>query len=380
MVLNLISDDKFTPFLQGLFQEAAPLKHMFRVVANDNKLVFAIQNSSTEAVSNTYFASSKFKKDLEKSTCVIFHTLNLEFALAALRIPRDIPIVWRGWGFDYYPYLESNGLEVLLPITRSMQKKASLKTRIFTKRSPKQLLLSLLSRTVEPSVINNFIARVNYFSCCVPDDLEALKKALPTLIAQFLPLNYYSVEDVFLRGDDVQDLFGNNILLGNSATPTNNHLEALNMLSELGMQGRKVIVPLSYGDEGYRKDVINWGEKLLGESFVPLTTFVSLSEYNKIISSCGNVMMNHVRQQAIGNISAALLRGGKVFLRSENSIYKYYSKLGMKIFTSHNDLTLANLDSQLNQEDCTKNKTIMTNLWSREEGLRHVENITRIIN
>lgn len=375
MVLNIISDDKFTPFLQGLFAEAAPESSLFRVITSNPKLVFAVNNSSTEAVDSTYFVSKNFRKDLERATCVIFHTLTLEYALAALRIPKHIPIVWRGWGFDYYGYLEANGLNLVLPSTSMILEKPSLLHRVFTKRSPKLLLLSLLSRTVGTFVINNFISRVNHFSCCVPDDYDALKRALPNMSAQFMPLNYYSSEDVFLHGDNIQDLSENNILLGNSASPTNNHIEAMSLLSELGIQGRKVIVPLSYGDEGYRKNVIRVGEKLLGESFVPLTKFVSLPEYNQIVSSCSNVMMNHVRQQAIGNISATLLRGGKVFLRSENSIYKYYTRLGIKLFNCPADLTLDNLDSKISHDYLVKNKEIMTSLWAREQGLKNVKHI-----
>lgn len=375
IVLNIINDDKFTPFLQGLFEEVAPENSVFRVITNNKKLVFAVQNQSTEAVDDTYFVSSKFKKDLENTTCVIFHTLTLEYALAALRIPHHIPIVWRGWGFDYYPYLEAKGLNLLLPATRQMVKKPTILNRFLIKRTPKQLLLSLLSRTVKSFVIKSFISRVDYFSCCVPDDFEALKQVLPDFKAQFLPLNYYSIEDVFLRGDNIHDLSGNNILLGNSATPTNNHFEAISMLSELGMQGRKVIVPLSYGDEDYRKSVIRFGEKLLGESFVPLTNFVSLPEYNRIVSSCSNVIMNHVRQQGIGNISATLLRGGKVFLQQENSIYQYYTRMGVKLFTCPGDLIIDNLDMKINHSDLVKNKEIMTRIWSREQGLINVKNI-----
>ena len=379
MVLNIIADEKFTPFLQGLFEEAAPGNSFFRVITSNPKLVFAVKNASTEAVDCAYFLSNKFRKDLERATCVIFHTLNLEYALAALRIPEHITVVWRGWGFDYYGYLEAKGLSLVLPSTSMILAKPSLMNRAFTKRSPRHILLSLLSRTIGPIIINKFISKVNYFSCCVPDDYEALKLVLPNLTAQFLPLNYYSCEDVFLRGDNIQDLSGNNVLLGNSASPSNNHIEVMKMLSELGMHGRKVIVPLSYGDENYRRSVMSFGEKLLGESFVPLTKFVSLPQYNQIISSCSNVIMNHVRQQAIGNISATLLRGGKVFLRPENLIYKYFTRLGVKLFCYPADLFLDNLDSKMSPDDIFKNKEIMTSLWAREEGLKNIRHIVSLV-
>ena len=39
-----------------------------------------------------------------------------------------------------------------------------------------------------------------------------------------------------------------NILIGNSATETNNHIEVLDLLSKFKNEDIKIYVPLSYGD------------------------------------------------------------------------------------------------------------------------------------
>jgi len=378
MVLNIIPDEKFTPFLQSLFEEVLPDKNLFRVITSKHHVAFALQNKNTRVVNYTYFVSDQFRKDLREATIVIFHSLNIMYAFAALLIPKHIVIVWRGWGFDYCNYLKDENTYFELPSNDLIRNKPSIKNTIFTKRSIKHLILNSLSKTAGPFMFKKFISRTDYFSCCIPDDYIALKAKLPNFKAQFLPLNYYSSEDTFLRGDNIEIFSGNNILLGNSASSTNNHVEAICKLSELGISGRKVIVPLCYGDVNYAKKVIALGEKLLGESFVPLTKFSSLSEYNQIISGCGNVVMNHVRQQAVGNISAALLRGGKVYLRPENSIYKYYTRLGIKLFSLHDDLTRDNLDLKLSPEDIERNREIMSSVWAREQALRQVAFIASI--
>src|SRR6185503_12335549 len=101
------------------------------------------------------------------------------------------------------------------------------------------------------------------------DDFIALHSAVPRLKAAFLPLNYYSCEDVFLVGSS-SNMAGPDILVGNSATPENNHLEVIEHLARLGTAGRKVIVPLSYGrgsgSELYAAAVRRAGERLLGDA------------------------------------------------------------------------------------------------------------------
>jgi hypothetical protein len=146
-------------------------------------------------------------------------------------------------------------------------------------------------------------------------------------------------------------------------------------LSKLGMRGRKVVVPLSYGDMTYRQKIIRAGETLLGKSFVPLTNYLSLPEYNKTVSSCSNLIMNHIRQQAIGNISSALLRGGKVYLRPENPIYKYYTRMGVKLYQFSDDITIEDMDVPLNKDDAQKNKEILMSIWSRAQGIKNVKEL-----
>lgn len=381
MILNIAPDDKFIPFLQGLFEEASPKQSLWRIFTDKTKPTFAVQADSMEVVNGEYFGSEKFKYDLQVVNCVIFHSLFLssqQKLLVLSRIPENMPIVWRGWGFDYYGFLEANGLRLLLPETSSLIERPVVSKRALVKQFTRKLLKVIIPNTDEQHINKKFIARVNYFSCCVPDDYEALKRVLPSFKAKFLPLNYYSTEDVFLCGDNPQDLTGNDILLGNSSTPANNHVEAMRVLNKLGMQGRKVIVPLSYGDMRYQEKIIQAGEDLLGESFMPLTNYMSLTEYNQKVSGCGILIMNHIRQQAMGNISAALLRGGKVFLRPENPIYKHYTRMGVKLIPYTDDITIADLDVPLNKEDVIKNKQIMSELWARKNAVKQAQAIFRL--
>jgi len=376
MILHIAPDDKFIPFLQSIFEEASPGKNLWRIRSAKPVPDFAVLNSNAQLIDDKYFFSVKFEDDLRDVNCVIFHSLFIsgrqKFAVLR-KINKQVKIIWRGWGYDYYPLLEANGLKLLLPQTKQLCNKTQL-NKLVASKVIKKIVNVIVSFTV--GFINRkFYSRIDYFSSCVPNDFVSLKGVIRNFRAQFLPLNYYSIEDVFLRGDNVQNLTGPDILLGNSSTASNNHLEAIQFLSQLGMSGRKVVVPLSYGDESYRAEVLRLGNLLLGDSFVPLTKYMSLAEYNQVISGCGNLLMNHVRQQAMGNISAALLRGGKVFLRPENPIYKYFTEMGAVLFCFSDKLTVSDFDNEIDPEIAIRNKEVMTKIWSRSHAVRQAQEI-----
>lgn len=150
-----------------------------------------------------------------------------------------------------------------------------------------------------------------------------------------VPFTYYPLEYIIkdreLRAD------GPDILLGNSASATNNHLEAFDFLSGLNLEGKKIYTPLSYGMPDYADAVEEYGSNVLGDRFAPLTTFLPLQEYNKIISRCGVVIMNHYRSQAMGNLIASLYMGAKVYL-NDTTAYQYFKNMGCHIFLIEKDL------------------------------------------
>ena len=77
-----------------------------------------------------------------------------------------------------------------------------------------------------------------------------------------------------------------NILIGNSSSETNNHFDAFQLFNEKNIQGKKIYIPLSYGDNKYRELVIKEADFIFGEKAEPLVDFLSTKEYSKIIDSC----------------------------------------------------------------------------------------------
>jgi hypothetical protein len=169
--------------------------------------------------------------------------------------------------------------------------------------------------------------------------------------------------------------------LGNSATFTNNHIEAIDILEKIMVsEKRKIIVPLNYGDPSYAEEICQIGKNQLGDPFVPLMDWLTLEEYNQKISQCGFVIMNHKRQQAFGNINTALYKGAKVFLRPENLLYKYYKSIGMKIFSVEDLEKLGeNALQPLDTKTQKKNRAIISELMGRKKVVDHIRDLERFV-
>jgi len=126
--------------------------------------------------------------------------------------------------------------------------------------------------------------------------------------------------------------FGTTILLGNSATPENCHKEAFSLLQPYTSEDIKIFCPLSYGLEDYGQDIISMGNHLFAENFLPLTRFLPFSKYAELLNTIDVAVMNHNRQQGVGNILALLYLGKKVYLRSDTTTFHFLKSFGIKIF------------------------------------------------
>lgn len=134
-----------------------------------------------------------------------------------------------------------------------------------------------------------------------------------------------------------------NVLLGNSADPSNNHLEIFDKVGPLNDYINKVVVPLTYGDCSYREKVIEEGTKLFGDRFFPITEHIPLDKYKKeVIGKTDIAIFAHDRQQAMGNTIALLAMKKIVVIKSTTPQYSLLKSLGIKVI-SFETLSKSNL-------------------------------------
>lgn len=122
------------------------------------------------------------------------------------------------------------------------------------------------------------------------------------------------------------------IVVGNSATEENRHLYALNCLKKYANENIEIFCPLSYGDLEYGKKIALVGKKIFGNKFFPIFDWMNKNDYFVFLSTCDVGVFANDRQQALGNISALLCLGGKVFLNKNTPMYQYFCQKGIKCY------------------------------------------------
>lgn len=122
------------------------------------------------------------------------------------------------------------------------------------------------------------------------------------------------------------------ILVGNSATETNQHFEAFDIIAPFVNEHVKVYVPLSYGDEAYAQDVIEKGERQFGQQFFPIVDFIERQEYQDFLDDIDVVVFNHNRHQAMGTIINILGLGKTLYMNPSVASWSFLTRLGLDVY------------------------------------------------
>lgn len=160
------------------------------------------------------------------------------------------------------------------------------------------------------------------------------------------------------------------ILVGNSAFSSNNHIEVFERLSKFDLSNVEVWVPLSYGDELYKQNVIAAGNKLLRNSFIPITEFLDLKRYLRLLDSVDIGIFNHKKQQGMGNTINLLGRCKTVYIRSDVTPWQLFSSLGVSLLDTKN-LSL----EVLPQSILEKNSELISSYFSEVNYLKQLRKL-----
>ncbi|MGL5988349.1 TDP-N-acetylfucosamine:lipid II N-acetylfucosaminyltransferase [Cetobacterium sp.] len=161
------------------------------------------------------------------------------------------------------------------------------------------------------------------------------------------------------------------IQIGNSAEPSNNHLEIIDKLEKFRDEKIQLVCPLSYGDKEWAKSVIDYGKSKFGDKFIPITDYMKFEEYIQFLSKVDIAIFAHDRQQAVGNITSLLSMEKTVYLKKEVTTYGMLEDLGVEIgdFLELDNLNLFSI------EDRQKNKEIIKRRFSEERLKEDLEKI-----
>ena len=99
------------------------------------------------------------------------------------------------------------------------------------------------------------------------------------------------------------------------------------------------------------RKVIDAGKQIFGDKFQPLIEFMPFKDYLELLGKIDIAIFNHNRQQAMGNITTLLGLGKKVYVRSNETPWKMFNKLQIKVYDTALDISIDAIDEDIKKQN-----------------------------
>ncbi|MDR1737607.1 MAG: TDP-N-acetylfucosamine:lipid II N-acetylfucosaminyltransferase [Candidatus Symbiothrix sp.] len=297
-----------------------------------------------------------------------------------IKINKNTKIIWLSWGYDIYSdrHLFSSRklirLNMFEPQTRKyISPQATQEYLIQIKNILKHKIKSLLRIDDEESLYWKFAKRADYISTVLPTEYDMIIKHNKKKVkAKYFLHRYLTETDNFMF--DLNEN-GNNILIGNSPSETNNHLDIFELLKKRGVTDRNLIIPLNYRQhETYKRYLKRYFETNKFSIFSPIYDFLPFEQYKEILATCQYAIFGHKRQQAMGNIYLMLCGGAKIFLYKDSIAYQYLMQQGYTVFDINHDLSVKSLNTPLPEKDKIHNRQLFSENMNYEDYISSLNN------
>ena len=328
--LHIMFLDKFIPpFIDFINQNFPPEEHLF-VIYGKAMPELEYHPTSANVISfnsfNNFFYILPY---INVAKRIIIHGLFFEEVVNLFnQMPQEIldKVYWVMWGGDFY-----------FPEEQSQAK------------------INLIKK------IRNVITN-DYDYKYLTDKYEVKPKNFACIM---YPSNVYDPKNYeHLKENSKSELW---ILVGNSAAPTNRHLFVFDKLKKFKQERIKIVVPLSYGKEkNYIRQVVEVGKEIFREKIIFIFDFLNYAQYLQILFNVHIGIFYQNRSQGFGNIIQLLGLGKKIYLDQNQASYKYFSSLGIKVYSFDDEFDF-NFDvTQLSRNaDIIKKKFSIDSLLSQ---------------
>jgi hypothetical protein len=321
-IINIMPDEKFLDYYIKMSNFFLPNESSYIIYSNNLQLKYVVsEDNNIIIIKNDIDSFSNILKFVSEKSTVIFHGFINSQSHFLEGLPKTVKKVWLFWGYDGYGAVPSSKYFKWDSYILTFPNSIINKLKFMLVFGYNYFLRSHNKKAIE------LIRKMDYCATWIDKDYQLAKKYNENI--KRLYFNYYTKE--FLNFEDLKFNNANRkrIFLGNSANHTNNHVQALEYLYKKSYDG-EIICPLSYGgEETYINSIINIGKRLFNNQFIPITSFMSLDKYQDLINSCGIVWMNHLRQQAAGNLLVSFCSGKIVVLDSNNPMSETFKKWGL---------------------------------------------------
>ena len=367
VILHLANDEKFINTAFHLFEEAFPVCNRCVIIKPpaDPPLKYVKKREGIVTAVTGKGAYERMVTESEMADAVILHGVDSEKGAALLTSRNKEKFAGIIFGSELYNERMA-GNDYLKEKTRRLEQFTQETRPVDWIRKVYRAIAYRNSRQkFEDIELRQVFADLSWFGTHSSESLDKwMERNIISKDAETFHFSYFPIEQIV--PDREMRVKGNAILLGNSAAPTNNHIEALELLKEAGIGDRTVISPLSYGNERYAEIIRKEGHRMFADRFEPVDRFLSLDEYTTLISRCEIVIMNHLRSQALGTSLAAVWLGAKVFL-NDTEAYRYLRSIGCRVFLIEESLSEhLQVTGPLDIEAAERNRQALLSKFSEE--------------
>lgn len=369
MILQITFDDKFVDYVVEQFSDYSSMSRIVLLTYDYKSIKYSKKIDKENII--TYKSREYYElfDSLEQYNAVIMHGLFDPMQYEVIRkLPNKVKLAWVMWGSEIYSRSENRN-KCFSIITKSIVKIHDF-VSIKVKGKP------ILNREVPIEILK----RVDFLLGSSLEIFNDVKGYLNKSI-KHLCYSYYTIEEVI--GKDLINKFssGNNLMVGNSSSAENNHIEILYKLKKnKTISNLRCFFPLSYGEQWIKNIINSIGKFFLGDKFVPLLNFIDRNKYNEIMLSCGVYISNHHRPNAFGNILTALWLGLRVFVSDKNIQTRFLKNLGLKVNIIEKDLNTAVFPlSTLPMEEVLYNRKIIERFYGKEQMKNNINNIVKTL-
>lgn len=349
--LHVTQDNKFFDVIKNRFETDNRISNTSIIIVDKYNY---IPKFIEKGANVSFIHKNDLKKYLEQHTFDVFffHSLPPDSWEVLKYLSSDTTAIWWAWGYDIYD--RNFGLKPLIPI--NLYKPATAKfiikhnCRTFIKdfiikhnrkynikKAIKNYIISYKQRKER----NDVISRIDYFQPVIIDDYNFMLNNIGFRAKLFYYHNSIVPSTTEYKARDPESP----ILVGNSATSSNNHFDIFNKLETLDISSRKIIVPFNYGENWYLRSAIKkiYTVKLKIDL---ITDYLPKNKYFELMNTCGFAIFGVMRQKAMGNIFQCIRQGIKVFLYKDSVVYHYLKNYGFAVF-SIDDMTKEGLETPL---------------------------------
>lgn len=369
-ILHLINDHQVIERTLGVYEELFPNMNEVLLFNKTKETKYLEKYASCTLVN--FWNLKKIAKayDFSGITYVIAHYMTMDKIDFIKYVPDNIHVCWEVYGFDLYnQFLVPNGYQISYT-DELLYHPYSFSLRYF----PLLVKIELLFKGHKYSFdwqknrqfkyISNRVDSIQY---CCKYDAQYIEEFAHRQIKSYETFNY-SLSEVLGDLKDSPFSRGGNILIGNSASFSNNHLYVLEFLKKMELgHDIKMIMPVSYGGKPkYIKAIIEEYSRCFPGKVKFLKDYMPLHEYNRMFTSINACILSAWRQESIGTIIMCLYMGIKVFMSNRSPLYNWLIECGFIIFEIEN-ATGSSLTEPLDYDTQQHNRDLVLQRYNEKQ-------------